>query len=181
MRNCQQNECLKRDQVDPLYPRQTQDPCLLPPWRQGHFLAEARRLNLGMWVRRGWNCFGWPNLGHTLFCLEATEGLRPWALLKGNKHRPRTQICVSMWLQTRGTGVALHIPVWALSGDLYSHHDLQWLLLKCSWGTYVPSVPVNKQCKVSLSVYSTLSFFPAHRFLTSAGSSIISPPLKVEY
>ena len=99
MRNCQQNECLKRDQVDPLYPRQTQDPCLLPPWRQGHFLAEARRLNLGMWVRRGWNCFGWPNLGHTLFCLEATEGLRPWALLKGNKHRPRTQICVSKWLQ----------------------------------------------------------------------------------
>ena len=96
LRNCQQREWLRRDQGDPLNPRQNQDPASSLPGGEGHVLSAAR-LNSGCgWERRGSRL---AEPGTRLLLPEATEGSGLWALLKGEQRGPRTQIRVSKRLQ----------------------------------------------------------------------------------
>ena len=83
LRNCQQ-EWLRGDLVDPLNPRKTQDSIFLPLSLEAKGVSSHKRGSAN-WLETmkcrhvGWErpelCW-WPNLGHTLFSLKATEGVR---------------------------------------------------------------------------------------------------------
>lgn len=73
-----------RDLVDPLKPRQTQDSIFLPLSLEAKGVSSQKR-GYANWLDKmkcrqvRWErpelCW-WPNLGHTLFSLKATEGVR---------------------------------------------------------------------------------------------------------